>query len=336
MWVKHSPRHPTERGGALLSAVFHNWEEFYVDTEHMGVCARCGVDTRVDGAHDFRDCAAVRGAGVPILRDVAAVLQHYAAHHVAVQWVWNGLSVSSGPAEIVIQWVAPAKVSQVDRGEGGGTGQWWPLFVGSLPAKGVLTAAKKILRAPPALICAEIAQVVCHAVRPSSTTRHEGRPLKKAVWDHPDPDLYCAWDPRVLLQPKSTRHVLVPRTVVEVMAQICEARSAFRVRLVRGRAGFGCVALAHHSVAVPSAEWSVTAAYAEEGPPTPKSTVMCCVVQPVVWVKWGGEQGWNQAGYASQVVRAAGMEVAVRVRTVAYAKREFPSEWGTILAKACA
>ena len=98
----------------------------------------------------------------------------------------------------------------------------------------------------------------------------------------------------------------------------------------------GCVALAHHSVAVQSAEWSVTAAYAEEGPPTPKSTVMCCVVQPVVWGGWGGEKGWDQADYVSQVVRVAGMEVAVRVRTAAYAKREFPSEWATILAKACA
>ena len=179
MWLKHSPLLPRELGGALLRALFHNWEESYIDAEHAGVCARCGIDTRVDDAHSYRDCVAVRGSGAVIMRDVAAVLQHYATHHVTVQWVWNGLSVSLGQTEIIIQWMAPAKVSQVDRGEGGGAGEGWPLFVGSLPSKEVLSAAKEILHVPPALICAGKAQVVCQAVRPGSAARHEGRPQKK-------------------------------------------------------------------------------------------------------------------------------------------------------------
>ena len=84
-----------------------------------------------------------------------------------------------------------------------------------------------------------------------------------------------------------------------------------------------------------TAEWSVTGAYADEGPPTPKSTVMCCIVQPWDRGGWGEETGWAQAGCTSKTVRAAGMEVSVRVRTAAYAKREFSSEWATILVAAC-
>ena len=164
MWSKHSPLHPTEVAGGLLSAQYQNWEDLYVADEHMKDCPRCFAYARIGAMHTLRDCAAVRAAGIKVMRGIAALMQEHAAHHVIVLWVWQGLVIAGQGREVVLQWFSPQQTAQAWDRRGDGKSDWWRLFVGSLPSAGVLESLKKILRVPPEFVCAKVAQVVSHRV----------------------------------------------------------------------------------------------------------------------------------------------------------------------------